>query len=160
MEQLSLFDFPYKYIIDTSSVLTQKENEVHSRIVYKSLWEKIENLIDKQIIVTCSEILEEVRDDDIHQWLCKHCFALKIDNEIQKNVIKLVTDNPKMITFSGNKGSSSGDAFLIATAMKYNLIVITEENISSPNKIPKICEKYGIQSLNINGLCGRENWIF
>ena len=41
MEQLMLFDFPYKYIIDTSSLLTQKENESHSRIVYKSLWKKI-----------------------------------------------------------------------------------------------------------------------
>ena len=64
-----------------------------------------------------------------------------------------------MINFSGKTGSSSGDAFLIATAMKYNLIVITEEK-GTQNKIPNICEKYGIQSLNINGLCEKENWSF
>ena len=160
MEQLMLFDFPYKYIIDTSSLLTQKENESHSRIVYKSLWKKIESLIEDRIIVTCSEILEEIHDKEIHNWLSNHCCVLEIDNEIQKNVIKLVTGNPKMINFSGKKGSSSGDAFLIATAMKYNLIVITEEKSNTPNKMPNICEKYGIQSLNINGLCEKENWSF
>ena len=43
----------------------------------------------------------------------------QIDDDIQKNVRKIVTEHPKMISFSGGKGSSSGDAFLIATAMKY-----------------------------------------
>ena len=161
MEQIALFKPPYKYIIDTSDILNQKYTEYHNRNVYKSLWERIENLIEKQIIVTCSEIFDEVQDKPIRKWLYQHnCKVLEIDNEVQRNVIKIVTDNPKMIKFSGNKGTSSGDAFLVATAMKYELIIITEEKINADNKIPQICKKYGIESVNINGLCERENWIF
>ena len=38
MEQMTLFDSerPYKYIMDTSSILSQKPGETHTRLVYKS----------------------------------------------------------------------------------------------------------------------------
>ena len=65
-----------------------------------------------------------------------------------------------MIEFTGKSGTSSGDAFLIATAMKYDLTVITEENPDKENKIPKVCKAYGIKALNITELCEQENWIF
>lgn len=161
MGQLTLFKLPYKYIIDTSSILSQKPSEPHRRTVYKGQWEAIEEKIRDKSIVTCSEVLEEIKDDNIKKWLHEHnCVILEIDSEIQKNVTKIVTENPKMIEFSGKSGTSSGDAFLIATAMKYELVVITEENKDKPNKIPKICERYGLTSVNITELCEKENWTF
>ena len=65
-----------------------------------------------------------------------------------------------MINFSGGKGSSSGDAFLIATAMKYELTIITEENKDKQNKIPCICKFYGIPTMNVAELCVFEGWVF
>ena len=140
MEQMTLFDSerPYKYIMDTSSILSQKPGETHTRIVYKSQWERIEEYMRSHSIVTCSEIFEE----------------------IQNNVRKIVTENPKMIEFTGKSGTSSGDAFLIATAMKYGLIIITEENKDKQMKIPQISKKYGITSVNITSLCEMEQWKF
>ena len=46
MEQMTLFDSerPYKYIMDTSSILSQKPGETHTRLVYESQWERIEEL--------------------------------------------------------------------------------------------------------------------
>lgn len=159
MEQMTLFASPYKYLIDTSSILSQKENETQRRKVYRSQWEKIDQYIAEQIIVTCSEIADEIKDDEIKKWLQKQtCVILPIDDEIQHNVIKIVNDHPKMLDFSNCK--SSGDAFLIATAMKYGLTVITEENQKKKDKIPKICASYGIDALNITELCDRENWEF
>ena len=76
------------------------------------------------------------------------------------NVRRIVTDNPKMIEFTGKSGTSSGDAFLVATAMKYGLAVITEENPDKPTKIPQICKKYGLQAMNITKLCEVEGWKF
>ena len=35
MEQLTLFELPYKYIIDASSVFSQKENDSFPRSVHK-----------------------------------------------------------------------------------------------------------------------------
>ena len=62
MEQLSLFPTPYRYIIDTSAILSQKPNELHRRTVHRSQWEKIDELIRNQEIVVCSEIYDEVKD--------------------------------------------------------------------------------------------------
>ena len=54
MEQMTLFDSerPYKYIMDTSSILSQKPGETHTRLVYKSQWERIEEYMRSHSIVT------------------------------------------------------------------------------------------------------------
>ena len=101
-------------------------------------------------------ISEKIRD-----WLhLQHCNILDIDDEIQRNVRKIVTEHPKMIEFTSKTGTSSGDAFLIATAMKYNLTIITEENPDKLTKIPQISKCYGLNSVNITELCDKENWTF
>lgn len=69
MEQLSFFPIPYKYIIDTSAILSQKPDEQHRRTVHKSQWKKIDELIKSQEIVMCSEIFDEVKDEDIKKLL-------------------------------------------------------------------------------------------
>ncbi len=161
MEQITLFKTPYKYIIDTSSILSQKPTEPHRRIVYKGQWENIEEFMRDQRIVTCSEVVDEVKDKEISQWLSMHqCVVLDIDEDIQRYVRKIVTEHPRMVEFTGKSGTSSGDAFLIATAMKYHLSVITEENPDKDTKIPKICKSYGITAMNITELCEQENWTF
>ena len=112
-------------------------------------------------IVTCSEIFEEIKDKEIKEWIfSQQCTVLEIDDDIQNNVRKIVTENPKMIEFTGKSGTSSGDAFLIATAMKFGLIIITEENKDKQTKIPQISKKYGITAVNITSLCEMEQWKF
>lgn len=161
MEQLTLFKPPYKYIIDACSVFAQKDTDSLPRKVHKSLWESIDSYMKNHIIVTCSEIEEEVQKDDaVKTWFSNNqCVILPIDETVQYYVRKIVNDHPKMIEFSGS-GSSSGDAFLIATAMKYGLTVITEENKTKLNKIPKICDAYNIRAINITELCIEEGWEF
>ena len=161
MEQMTLFPPPYKYLIDASSILAQKPTDAFPRLVHRSMWEKIEESIREESIVTCSEIEEEVKKDDIvGDWLSsQQCIILPIDDDVQLYVRKIVTEHPKMISFAGGKGSSSGDAFLIATAMKYNLMIITEEG-EKQNKILSICRDYGIRTVNITGLCIAEGWRF
>ena len=128
------------YIIDTSSILSQKDAEPHRRTINKTLWQYIDNLIEQQRIVTCSEIIEEVNDDILKKWYTGlHGIILPIDDEVQENVKKVVTSNPQLIDFKQIK--SSGDAFLIATAMKYGLTIITEESKKGEKKIPYVCPK-------------------
>lgn len=162
MEQLSFLTPPYKYLIDSSSIFAQRPTDALPRLVHRSLWEKIDQSVREEIIATCSEIEEEVEKDDIvGDWLSSHkCIILPIDDEVQRNVRKIVTEHPKMISFSGGQGSSSGDAFLIATAMKYYLTIITEENKDKQNKIPSICRDYGVNTVNITELCIAERWEF
>jgi predicted nucleic acid-binding protein len=159
MSQLTLFKRPYKYIFDTSSFLSQKDNELHRRRLYKKLWENIDELIRQGYITTCSEVKEEIKDEGIIEWFTSvNCQVLDIDDVVQTNVIKVVTTKPELIDFKQVK--SSGDAFIIATAMEYNLTVVTEENKDSPKKIPQVCKALGVKSVDIIGLCEEEGWQF
>ena len=67
MEQLTLLGDstppPYKYIIDACSIFSQKSTNPNRRDVFKSLWTYIDSLVDEKIIVTCSEIIDELKDD-------------------------------------------------------------------------------------------------
>ena len=157
--QQTMFTLPYRYIIDTCSIILQKPDEPYRRVVYNTLWERIDELVKGQTIVTCSEIKDEVEDAELQQWLAQHsCVILDIDDDIQRLVAKVVTEHPGMVQFKNNK--SSADAFLVATAIKFNLAVITEENKFSPNKIPQICKAYDIACYNITEFAEKEGWRF
>lgn len=161
MEQLNLFKNinSYKYIIDTCAILSQKEDRAYRRNVFKDLWKNIDTMVKEHIIVTCSEIFEEIGDKDIKKWIQEcNCKIIPINEIVQKNVRKVVTSNPQLINFKQIK--SSGDAFLIATAMQYSLTVITEENKDSNKKIPYVCENLGVPCVNIIELCELEKWSF
>ena len=149
----------YKYVIDTSSILSQKIGEQHERDIYQSLWENVDSLVKDKIIITCDEVICELHDDDIIDWAKKVVlYSVHLDDEIQENVKRVVSVNKKLVDFKSVK--SSGDAFLIATALKYNLIVISEESKLSDKKIPHTCELLGLKCINILELCKMENWKF
>jgi len=63
------------------------------------------------------------------------------------------------LKFTEGPRQSSGDAFLIATAIVYKLIIITEENPKKVGKIPDIASQCGVKVVNINGLCEKK-WTF
>ena len=93
-----------EYIIDTCSILSQKSDELYRRNMYKSGWKYIDECIMKWRVVTCSEIMDEIKDLKIKKWLIDvQCMVIDIDEEIQEYVKKIVTENPKMIQFNNNK---------------------------------------------------------
>jgi hypothetical protein len=150
---------PYKFIIDTCSILSQKQKRVHNKKIYKTLWLNIEKLIKIQEIVICSEIRDEIKDIEILKWLEEcNCAVINVDELIQTNVKKIVTEHPKLVNFKSS--TSSGDAFLIATALSLDLTIITEENKNSEIKIPKIAQSLGLKSINIQELCELKQWKF
>lgn len=151
-----------EYIIDTCSILNQKSGERYKRSLYKTGWEYIDNCIMQGKVVTCSEIAEEIKDLELKQWLHdKKCNILDIDDEIQENVRMIVTESPKMIEFTKNgNNTSSGDAFLIATALSHNLSIITEENKDKPWKIPQVCRKYGVPTYSLADFWEKEGLVF
>lgn len=162
VKQNALFKQPYKYIIDSCALMSQKDkNEKHYRGINRTLWENIDRLIKENIIVSCSEIHEEInkKDDTVKGWFNKSgCFCFEIDEDIQTRVIDILKKHPKMIDFKDNK--SSADPFLIATAMEHELTIITEEGKQKQYKIPMICKALGLDCIDIYDLCEREGWVF
>ena len=145
---MEMKESPYMFIIDTSAMLSQKGDEMFRRNVLKSQWESLDEMVRTGKIVTCSEIKDEVQDESIKDWM-ENCsmIVLPLDAEVQGLVKTVVKTNKDLVDFKANK--SSGDAFLIATAMKYRLTVITNENKNSNKKIPYTCQLLNIPCLNI-----------
>ena len=159
MGTVSRFNAARRYIMDTSSLLSQKENEPHDRKTFVTMWLNIERLIKEQRIVVCSENVDEIHDEEISKWLSGlQCNVVEIDDEVQRNVIKVVTTYPLLVDIHKNK--SSADPFLIATALKYGLVVVSEEKKGSLKRIPDVCNGLGVDCVNINELCAREQWQF
>ena len=157
--QMTLIPPPYRYVIDACSIISQKADEPHRRNVYNTLWQKIEELVNSKEIVICSEILAEVEDEELKLWLqLNGCEILEVDETIEQYVSIIVNEHPQLLNFTNLK--SSGDAFFIATAMKYNVAVISEEEKKSPKRIPKICEAYNIPCYNVTELAEKEGWTF
>ena len=95
-----LKDSPYMYIIDTCSILSQKDDEPYRRKVFKSQWEKIDAMVQNKQIVTCSEIAAEVEDQSIKNWMhALNMQIIPIDDDIQNNVCTIVTKNTQIVDF-------------------------------------------------------------
>lgn len=160
-EQLPLFGPPYRFIIDACSIFAQNPNSSFPRKVHASLWQRIDDLVANQEVVTCGQVRREVLDtgDLASQWVQNSgLVVIEEDEAIQGAVAKVVNKCPKLLNF--NKVKSSGDAFLIATAMVYGLAIITEEKKSSPQRIPQVAERFGIKSYNLNEFCVLQGWEF
>lgn len=160
MEQLSIFPLPYKYIIDTCSLLEQKDGRAYKKTIHKNLWANIEQLIKEKEIVVCREISDEIKDEELELYLSNlQCDIIEASPEIQ-NKVAYIVNNSQLLNYKSKSGKSSGDAFLIATAIVHKLIIITEEKKNSVNKIPMVAKQFSVESVNINELCEKEGWTF
>lgn len=162
--QDSLFGYPYRFIIDACSIISQNPNSTYPRHIYVGLWEAIDELVNKREIVTCRQIASEVssgKNDDLSkQWVNNSGIViLEEDRLVQEKVKEVVNATPKLLRFKTTR-NSSGDPFIIATAMEFGLTIVTEENQRSPIKIPQVAAKFGIQAVSINELAQLEGWAF
>jgi rRNA-processing protein FCF1 len=139
-----------KYVFDSNVFINLQRNQPMD--VYVSLWEKIDTMFDEGIIFSSYEVYEEISigDDALVEWAKskKDLFVLS-SNELQQGVRDILKAYPQLI-LSG-KRMNSADPFLIALAKKESCIVVTEERLSNnmiAPKIPDVCAKYSIESMN------------
>lgn len=158
-EQLSLFAPPYQYAIDACSVIAQNHNRAFPRMMHPEQWRMIDEMVKAQEIVTCLQIRREIGDtgDEAAKWAeSSGLYVIEESFEVQQKVALIVNEHPEILDFSHNK--SSGDPFLIATAIVYGLDIITEEKKSSPKKIPMVASCYGVRSFSVEEFCVMQGW--
>ena len=98
-------------------------------------------------LLSSSEVLEELKDDDIAAWGKQRKEAiLPLTFEIQKKTTEILAKYPDMIRIS-TKGSSNADPFLVATAILEGGIIVTDEKSTG---IPNVCNMEGIPYMNLN----------
>ena len=153
-------EVPYKYLIDTSSILSQRDNEEkHWREVNETLWEFIEEKVRSHIIVTCSEVVDELKgkDDEISSWLkSSGMVSLKCSNTTQLHLARVVNGYPGIVNMK--KLRNSADPHIVAHALEFGLTVITEERKTS--HLPIACSIVGVNCINMNELRAIEKWIY
>jgi hypothetical protein len=155
------------YIIDTNS-FNVLENYYPKR--FPSFWRNIDELIRTGRLFSVREVFNELDgtlpdEHFIQRWINDNA---KIFRPISGNEGQYVADIFTVNHFrmmigqrQQYKGTPVADPFVIAAARACGGCVVTEERIK-PNaaKIPNVCEHFGVDWTNIEGLLEREDWSF
>jgi Domain of unknown function (DUF4411) len=142
---------PTLYVIDTCSLIAM--TETYPIDVFPGVWSKVEDLVDRNILISVEDVLVELssKDDDIHKWAkSRGGIFRELDGDIQYSAIEILTSHPNLLDLKNKK--SSADPFLIAVARANGGIVVTEEVYSGgPDrpKIPDVCKHYNIDCINL-----------
>lgn len=152
-----------KYCIDTSALLDGWVRW-YPPDTFRTLWDNIEDLIDKGIIVAPEEVLTELakKDDDVHRWAKKNktMFLLPVE-DIQLATAEVLSRYPRLV--DSRKDRSQADPFVIAVARVHNLAVITEEKRPGTEDrptIPIVCAHFGIKYMRLLDMIRDQGWKF
>lgn len=158
------------YIIDTSSLI--ELNKHNPMDVYPGVWEKIEQLINSNRLVAPKEVFNEIKqtDDSLSAW-SKTQSKMFIEPTLRQiEIVKDLLDKyPSLIKIDRRHDA---DPWIIALAIELitdpqqslvtiKRIVVTEEKLRGNKiKIPFVCEKFTIESIDIIDMFRVEGWKF
>lgn len=155
------------YVLDTSSIVVLKNFYPSS---FPSLWKSIDKLLKSKCLLSTREVLKELKlregQDLILEWAesKKHIFRIPTNEELQfvSEIFSVPHFRSLIRQESLLKGSPVADPFVIAAAkIVENGCVITEESKkANAAKIPNVCDYFGLECTNIEGLMKREGWAF
>jgi len=161
---------PNNYIMDTSSLV---ELNRHNPIdVFPSVWNNLESLSKKGLLVAPTEVLSEVkeRDDELASWAKRNNSIFRPPTKRQIEILKDILKNYPALVKEDRKYDA--DAWVVALAVEMKTshqqtiieikrIVVTEEKLRGEKvKIPLVCQKYEIESIGIIEMFRIEGWKF
>ena len=158
------------YIIDSCSLMELKRKNPFD--VYPSVWEKIESLINKRLLLAPREVLNEIMqgDDQLVKWAKKHNKMFVEPTEKQIEIVTIMLKEYPSLVKQNRRYDA--DPWVIALAVELatnsqktltpvKRIVVTEEKIRGEQiKIPFICQKYNIETIDIIDMFRIEGWKF
>lgn len=158
------------YIIDSCSLM--ELNRHNPLDVFPSVWEKIEDLINKDLFVAPKEVLNEINegDDKLANWAKKQNKLFKDPTNKQIDIVRGILNKFPSLVKENRKYDA--DPWVIALAVELatstqktlisiKRIVVTEEKIRGNKvKIPFVCQKYEIESIDIIDMFRKESWTF
>ncbi len=135
-----------KYVLDTSAIL-DGWNRYYPPHVFPTVWQKLEDLASKEILVITEEVLRELekQDDDVYRWVkAQPNMVVPLDDKIQIEVSFILNAYPRLVNTQKNR--SQADPFVIALARLINGVVVSAEarrSLKNP-KVPDVCDDMGI----------------
>jgi hypothetical protein len=154
------------YVFDNSPLFTLFKNYYRWR--FPSLWQRFDELVGYDDIVSTREVLREIEDgavEGLRDWAAQNpdlfttpsaeegAFVARIYavQHFQQNI-----ERQKLL-----KGGRNADPFIIAKAAVTQCTVVTMEQFR-PNavKIPNICGHFGIPCMTLENFMESEGWEF
>ena len=158
------------YIIDTSSLV---EINRHNPIdVFPSVWNNLETLSKKGLLVAPYEVLSEVKqsDDELASWAKRNSSIFRPPTKEQVDKLKDILK--KYPAFVKEDRKYDADAWVVALAIEMandtqqtliqtKKVLVTEERLHGEKiRIPYVCQMYGIKCTRIIEMFRFEGWKF
>ena len=165
-----------QYVFDSNILIDIYQNYYPE--VFESVWEKIEELISNEIMVSIVEVREELKSKNIRdQWLKinNNCNGLLFRELVsgEEECIPLIEDLPiyreefhkkKIITTLekewGDYATVIADPWLIAYGWKHNVTVVTNESPKKKYNIPHVCDELNVNHINLKEFFKENNIKF
>lgn len=154
------------YVLDTSSFRVLGH---YFPDHFPTVWNRIDLLVSENKLISVREVFEELKNAGNRQFILdwaennRGIFLRPTQQEaLFISKIFSVQKFQELVTVKARgRATPVADPFIIACAKIKNGCVITEEAFK-PNsgKIPNVCEHFGIDCTNIEGLMKKERWQF
>lgn len=146
------------YVIDACALIDAAKEYNMSKKTFSPIWEAFDELIRNGLLITSTEIQDELKDDDLIAWSKKHKeFFVPLTKEIQEQVFDVLKKYPTLIKMKSSS-NSNGDPFLVATAIVNNGCIITNERPGDEKTgdyhIPNVCKGFDIPYMNLHAFIG------
>ena len=143
-----------KYCLDTN-IFIEPWNKFYSPKFTKGYWEILADLAQTGVLFSITEVKKEIEkiDDDLLKWTKDKKFFKNPNEAVQQRMKEILEKYPNLIDHS--KGRSIADPWVIAHAESENAAVVTLEQKAvkaSQVKIPDVCEREGIECIDIYDL--------
>jgi len=141
---------PDVYEFDTSSWFN-----IDPRPDSEQVWQLVIRLINQGRIVSCLQVLDEMRNDPIFTRLHSYEVALRTgdhkgdDPSYLQHVGRITHDYPAMSKATGRK--TPADPYVVALAELEGYVVVCDESIRRQNrKIPGVCQQRNIRCITLD----------
>ena len=156
-----------KYVFDTGVLIDIFRHYYRDR--FPSFWKQFDRAVAAGQITSTREVFKELErvDDDALTWAKGHKKTVFSEPRAEEMefVATIFSDWPHFQQIVKERqrleGGSCADPFVIARAKVENWTVVTTEKCR-PNgaRIPNICNKHGIEWVNLEEFMRREDWKF
>ena len=142
------------YVIDACALIDAARNYNMSKKSFSHIWAALDDLIQNGELISSTEIMDELKDDDLKAWAKQHkeCF-LPLTRDVQAKTTEVLTQFPTLIKIRST-GNTNADPFLIATAALQGGTIVTNERLGDSKtkdyKIPNVCQALNIPYMNLH----------
>ena len=142
------------YVIDACALIDAARNYNMSKKSFSHIWAALDDLIQNGELISSTEIMDELKDDDLKAWAKQHkeCF-LPLTRDVQAKTTEVLSQFPTLIKIRST-GNSNADPFLIATAALQGGTTVTNERLGDSKtkdyKIPNVCQALNIPYMNLH----------